>query len=74
MSFQGSGYENQPTPVPSKQIGPGFSDNLTAKVVSHIPDLVVTADQRKTLPYQVAQQGVLMFLDISGNCDFKRKC
>ena len=36
------------------------------QLVTHLPDQVIFADHNRALPYQITQQGVLLFLDISG--------
>ena len=37
------------------------------QLATHLPDQVVYFDHEKKLPFQKTFQGVLMFLDISGN-------
>jgi len=35
-------------------------------LVTHLPDIVVQSDHRRPLPFRVAKQAVVLFLDISG--------
>ena len=42
-------------------------DSHINKLATHLPDMVVFADHSRNFPYQTTLQGVLMFLDISGN-------
>ena len=42
-------------------------DEAVNDLATHLPDQVVYVDHNKQLPFQKTNQGVLMFLDISGS-------